>query len=188
MTAQQVLVAAVSALLLPSSAPAAGVDEKALLTPYPQSNLISEKVSEFDDYELVNGGVDSAKGACQKKQALQGRVARFYYENPKKRSHAESFANYRDAATKAGFQTIFTCKEEGCYLDVGHADAVGALDANIGLSRRRAESVVKELTTKQGIAAARLRPDGVGPLVPLASNDTDEGRAKNRRVDLVKQY
>jgi outer membrane protein OmpA-like peptidoglycan-associated protein len=41
---------------------------------------------------------------------------------------------------------------------VGHADAVGALDANIALSRRRAESVVKELTTRNGIAAARLRP------------------------------
>lgn len=71
---------------------------------------------------------------------------------------------------------------------VGHADAVGPLDANIGLSRRRAEAVVKELTTRQGIATARLRSDGVGPLVPLASNDTDAGRATNRRVDLVKQY
>ena len=71
---------------------------------------------------------------------------------------------------------------------VGHADAVGPLDANVGLSRRRAEAVVKELTGRKGIAAARLRPDGVGPLVPLASNDTDEGRAKNRRVDLVKQH
>ncbi|MBI5026697.1 MAG: OmpA family protein [Nitrospirae bacterium] len=54
-------------------------------------------------------------------------------------------------------------------------------------ARRRADAVVKELTTKHGIAAARLRADGVGPLSPVASNDTDEGRAKNRRVELVKQ-
>jgi len=71
---------------------------------------------------------------------------------------------------------------------VGHSDAVGVLDANTALSRRRAEAVVKELTTRQGIMAARLRPDGVGPLVPLATNDSEEGRARNRRVDLVKQY
>ena len=83
MIPRQALVAAVSALLLPASILAAGLDEKALLTPYPRSNLISEKVAEFDDYELVNGRVDSAKGACEKKQALEGRVARFYYENPK---------------------------------------------------------------------------------------------------------
>lgn len=306
MTTPKVLVAAAFALLVPASVVAVGIDEKALLSPYPGSNLISEKVTNFDDYELVVGAIDSAKGACEKKQKLEGRVVRFYYENPKGRSHAEIFANYRDAVKKAGFEPIFTCKEEECYLDgkpsnhnafcgdrsigtlpsmgsrylaaklprkdgnvylavhvyeyftdlhyvtvkpmetglvkvdanalkagiqtdghvavygidfdtgkadlkpgaapviaeivkllkgdptlklhvVGHTDTVGAFDGNIALSRRRAESVVKELTTKQGIAAARLRPDGVGPLVPLSTNDTDEGRTKNRRVDLVKQ-
>ncbi|MBI5380078.1 MAG: DUF4892 domain-containing protein [Nitrospirae bacterium] len=70
---------------------------------------------------------------------------------------------------------------------VGHTDSVGELKFNMDLSKRRAEAVVKVLTTKHGIAAARLRGDGVGPLAPVASNDTDEGRAKNRRVELVKQ-
>jgi len=58
---------------------------------------------------------------------------------------------------------------------------------NVGLSERRAGAVVKELTAKHGIAAARLRPAGVGMLSPVASNDTEDGRAKNRRVELVKQ-
>jgi outer membrane protein OmpA-like peptidoglycan-associated protein len=68
---------------------------------------------------------------------------------------------------------------------VGHTDSVGELKFNMDLSRRRADAVVKELTTKHGVASARLRSDGVGPLSPVASNKTDEGRAKNRRVELV---
>ena len=70
---------------------------------------------------------------------------------------------------------------------VGHTDNVGAHDYNLGLSERRAAAVVKELTTKHGIAAARLKPAGVGMLSPVAPNDSEEGRAKNRRVELVKQ-
>jgi outer membrane protein OmpA-like peptidoglycan-associated protein len=70
---------------------------------------------------------------------------------------------------------------------VGHTDNVGGFDYNMGLAQRRAASVVKELTTRHGIPAARLRPGGVGLLAPVASNDTEEGRAKNRRVELVKQ-
>jgi OmpA-OmpF porin, OOP family len=70
---------------------------------------------------------------------------------------------------------------------VGHTDNVGLYDYNVGLSQRRAVAVVAELTAKHGIPAARLKPAGSGPLSPVAPNDTDEGRAKNRRVELVKQ-
>lgn len=70
---------------------------------------------------------------------------------------------------------------------VGHTDNVGAFEYNVGLSERRAAAVVKELTAKHGIAAARLRPAGVGMLSPIAPNDSEQGRAKNRRVELVKQ-
>ena len=70
---------------------------------------------------------------------------------------------------------------------VGHTDSVGAFDYNIGLSERRAAAVVKEPTAKHGIAAARLKAAGVGMLSPVAPNDGEEGRAKNRRVELVKQ-
>lgn len=70
---------------------------------------------------------------------------------------------------------------------IGHTDSAGDLAMNADLSRRRAAAVVQALTTKHGIAAARLRPDGVGPYAPVASNDTEDGRAKNRRVELVKQ-
>lgn len=70
---------------------------------------------------------------------------------------------------------------------VGHTDSVGKVEDNMKLSQARAEAVVKELTTKHGVAAARLKGYGVGPLAPVASNGTDEGRALNRRVEIVKQ-
>ncbi|MBK6900838.1 MAG: OmpA family protein [bacterium] len=72
-------------------------------------------------------------------------------------------------------------------LVVGHTDMVGQLDANLALSRARAEAVVQALVSRHGIAAARLAGHGAGPLAPVAANDTEEGRARNRRVELVKR-
>lgn len=70
---------------------------------------------------------------------------------------------------------------------VGHTDNQGKLDYNTGLSQRRADAVVKALTTAHGIPAARLIPKGVGPLAPLAANTDAKGQAKNRRVEMVAQ-
>ncbi|HEX7573191.1 MAG TPA: OmpA family protein [Bacteroidota bacterium] len=70
---------------------------------------------------------------------------------------------------------------------VGHTDNVGGIESNMKLSQARAESVVQALSGKYGVPASRLRPYGVGPLSPVASNDTEEGKGKNRRVELVKQ-
>ncbi len=72
-------------------------------------------------------------------------------------------------------------------LVVGHTDNVGGYDANLSLSERRADAVLKELVAKHGVAAARLRGVGVGMAAPVAPNETEQGRAKNRRVELVKQ-
>lgn len=69
---------------------------------------------------------------------------------------------------------------------VGNTDNVGAHDYNLKLSQARAATVVAELV-KDGIAADRLESSGDGPDKPIASNDTGEGRAKNRRVELVKR-
>ena len=70
-------------------------------------------------------------------------------------------------------------------LIVGHTDMVAGLASNMKLSQARAQAVVSALTAKHGIAAARMTPMGVGPCAPVASNKTEEGRAKNRRVELV---
>jgi OmpA-OmpF porin, OOP family len=70
---------------------------------------------------------------------------------------------------------------------VGHTDTVGNVDANLKLSQARAEAVIQALVRKHGIAAGRLRAFGAGAFAPVAPNDSEDGRAKNRRVELVKQ-
>jgi outer membrane protein OmpA-like peptidoglycan-associated protein len=70
---------------------------------------------------------------------------------------------------------------------VGHTDNVGSFDHNMTLSNRRAAAVVEALTGRHGIVAPRLRAVGVGPAAPVAPNDKEAGRAKNRRVELVAQ-
>ncbi|CAN5767975.1 OmpA family protein [soil metagenome] len=70
---------------------------------------------------------------------------------------------------------------------VGHTDNKGTLAYNTDLSQRRADAVAKALTAKFAIAADRMIAKGVGPLSPLAPNDSEDGQAKNRRVELVKQ-
>jgi outer membrane protein OmpA-like peptidoglycan-associated protein len=67
---------------------------------------------------------------------------------------------------------------------VGHTDTTGDFKYNLQLSERRAKAFVDALV-KAGVAPDRLAAVGVGPLSPVASNDTDEGRAENRRVELV---
>ena len=70
---------------------------------------------------------------------------------------------------------------------VGHTDNVGIFDTNIKLSNDRAIAVVNALVSKFSVNAARLKAFGDGPTSPVASNDKEEGRALNRRVELVKQ-
>ena len=68
---------------------------------------------------------------------------------------------------------------------VGHTDSVGGVAYNKDLSEKRAQAVVQWLVAKHAVAGDRLVPAGVGPLAPVATNSTEEGRAKNRRVELV---
>lgn len=68
----------------------------------------------------------------------------------------------------------------------GHTDNVGGAAHNLDLSKRRADAVVAALVAQHGIAVERLLAQGMGSGSPLASNDSEEGRAKNRRVELVK--
>jgi outer membrane protein OmpA-like peptidoglycan-associated protein len=65
----------------------------------------------------------------------------------------------------------------------GYSDNVGKEKSNQKLSQVRAETTMKELI-KRGVAKNRLKAEGYGSQFPVASNDTDEGRAKNRRIDV----
>jgi len=76
-------------------------------------------------------------------------------------------------------------KHERVVVEVaGHTDSVGSDAYNQGLSERRANSV-KDYLTAQGVTATRLTAKGYGESQPVASNDTDAGRAENRRVELI---
>jgi OOP family OmpA-OmpF porin len=68
---------------------------------------------------------------------------------------------------------------------VGHTDAVGGSDANISLSKKRAASVVERLVTTYGVDPARIEALGAGYLAPRTSNETEEGRQRNRRVEVI---
>jgi OOP family OmpA-OmpF porin len=70
-------------------------------------------------------------------------------------------------------------------LVVGHTDAVGAFDSNRDLSQRRATAVVNALRTQFSIDASRLQSFGASFAAPVDSNESESGRAKNRRVELV---
>jgi outer membrane protein OmpA-like peptidoglycan-associated protein len=68
---------------------------------------------------------------------------------------------------------------------VGHTDMVADLAINLKLSQARAQAVMTALVSQFGIADTRLVAFGNGPNAPVASNKTEAGRAKNRRVELV---
>jgi outer membrane protein OmpA-like peptidoglycan-associated protein len=88
--------------------------------------------------------------------------------------------------TLAEIATLLKSEPRLAVLIVGHTDNQGGFDYNMDLSRRRAEAVVKTLITRHRIEAKRLRGAGVGMVAPAASNDEEDGRAQNRRVELVK--
>ena len=91
------------------------------------------------------------------------------------------------AAAKTNIKNLVTTlnKEEGTQiLVIGHTDNVGSLAANQKVSDARA-AAVKAFAVSQGLSASRVKTEGKNFSEPLASNDTDAGRAENRRVEIV---
>lgn len=70
---------------------------------------------------------------------------------------------------------------------VGHTDMVGRYDHNLKLSKERAEAVKEYLIKIGKIDSSRLDSEGVGPLCPVSTNEKDEGKTLNRRVEIVKK-
>ncbi len=113
--------------------------------------------------------------------AASGRVALYgiYFDSNKAEIKGESKPTLAEIAK-------LLKKEPGLKLRVvGHTDNVGGFEFNLALSKKRADAVVAALVKDYGIAASRLIAHGVSYLAPMATNATEEGRAKNRRVELV---
>jgi OOP family OmpA-OmpF porin len=68
---------------------------------------------------------------------------------------------------------------------VGHTDAVGKLEQNLALSKRRASAVLERLVSTYGVPRAQLEAEGMGYLAPIAPNQTEPGREANRRVEAI---
>ncbi len=137
-------------------------------------------------------------GIVEKKEMETGLVkAKDIYETIKKEGKVAIYGIYFDfdkaeikPESKPTLEEIAKFLKENPEIKlyiVGHTDNLGKLEYNMELSKRRAEAVIKELVEKYGIKKERLIGFGVGPLAPCASNSTEEGRAKNRRVELVEQ-
>ncbi len=90
-----------------------------------------------------------------------------------------------DYASLAEVAAWLEANPEGTIALVGHTDASGSLAANIALSERRAEAAAQALIDIYGADQSRVAAEGVGYLAPRAPNDTEEGRQKNRRVEVV---
>ena len=111
-----------------------------------------------------------------------GKVALYgiYFDNGKDSLGSDSRATLQEIAK------LMTATPSLKLQVVGHTDNQGTPDYNLDLSRRRAASVVRALTSSYRISANRLSSFGCGPYSPVAPNDAEAGRAKNRRVELVK--
>ncbi|GAA5184314.1 OmpA family protein [Niveibacterium umoris] len=110
-----------------------------------------------------------------------GRVALYglYFDSGKADVKPES----RD--TLEQIARLLTSNQGLNLLVVGHTDNVGGFAANMDLSRRRAEAVIGVLASQYKIDRKRLTPVGVSFASPVASNSSEDGKAKNRRVELV---
>lgn len=125
----------------------------------------------------VNAEALAAGLEAEGKVTLQG----IYFDTGKDILKPESDAALAQVATLLRAQPTLRLRV------VGHTDSQGNASANTTLSQKRAQRVRDALVQRHGIAAARLTAQGAGSLSPVASNATEEGRAQNRRVELVKQ-
>jgi OOP family OmpA-OmpF porin len=91
------------------------------------------------------------------------------------------------AATLKGIASGLQASAGSRFLIEGHTDATGTAAHNLELSQRRAEAVKSVLVGQFGLDGARLATAGLGASKPVASNDTPQGRAENRRVEFVRQ-
>lgn len=143
------------------------------------NNEITSQVVVAQIGAMDNKMVDAA--AMAKGLGDKGHIALYgiYFDTDKTVVKPES------APTLAEIAKLLEAQPQLAVFIVGHTDNQGTHDYNLSLSRRRAEAVAAALVQRHHIAKARLRTAGVGFLAPVGSNATEDGRALNRRVELV---
>ena len=144
--------------------------------------------ADLDNYGIISIEVDAMKqevSALDIKGSIasQGKIALYgiLFDTGKSEIRPESEKAINSVAT-----FLKENQEISIYI-IGHTDNAGDYAMNLKLSKSRGESVKNFLVLKHNISATRLTSDGVGPLCPVTTNDTGEGRTLNRRVELVKK-
>lgn len=131
---------------------------------------------------VVNKMVDGTASDMARQLASSGSVNLYgiYFDTDKTDIKPESKSTLDEVGKLLASDTALKLKV------VGHTDNVGTVAYNNDLSTRRATAVVNALVASYSVTADRLQASGAGFSQPVASNDTEDGRAKNRRVELVK--
>jgi len=139
------------------------------------------QVTVIEQQAMENRMIDAAE--MEKEISASGHIALYgiYFDTGKTEIKPESKASIDEIAKLLKKNTGLKL------LIVGHTDNQGSFDYNMDLSERRAAAVADELVNGHGIDASRLKHHGAGYLSPVASNRSEDGRAKNRRVELVEQ-
>lgn len=145
-------------------------------TPYVQLDIIEAQPMQS---EMVT--VDAI--AMEKGIAADGHIALYniYFETNQATLQPSSKPALEEIAK------LMSASPQLRLLVTGHTDNVGEVKYNLDLSSKRAASVVQALTSEHSVAASRLTAAGVGMYAPVASNKSEAGRAKNRRVELVER-
>ncbi|MDP3936896.1 MAG: DUF4892 domain-containing protein [Deltaproteobacteria bacterium] len=132
---------------------------------------------------MESGMVTIDADAMAKGIAAEGHIAVYgiYFDTDKADIKPESKPTLDEIAK------LLTSEPTLEVMVVGHTDNVGTPEYNLGLSQKRAQAVVNALSSVYGVAPTRLSNSGAGLTSPVASNRTEEGRAKNRRVELVER-
>lgn len=184
----------------------AGAKDPPFLKRYAGSEIITYVTRSYDEYTLF---IDNDK----KQRKIEGAVTRIIYKVPVGHTALELLRNYQQEFKAKGFtvtREVMPCSSpyemlgvedkfffqipmglawnpytNGSSTNAG-PDNTGDKAHNEKLSAGRADTVVQALVKKYGIDAARLNAKGYGDAKPVASNASEDGRAKNRRVELRK--
>ncbi|MBN8630868.1 MAG: OmpA family protein [Rhodobacterales bacterium] len=138
---------------------------------------------ELDDTVPSQGTAEAPPPASNLTAALDG-VGSAVLDDLVFASGAATLTN-GDFPSIAAVAAWLEANPDGAIALVGHTDASGSLAANTALSERRAEAVAKVLIERFKVDPARVAAKGVGYLAPRATNQTEEGRQKNRRVEVI---
>lgn len=151
----------------------------------PKKDSDGDGVFDDDDLCVDVPGIIANKGCpeikAEEKAALKKAFENLLFETGKDVIKSSSFSSLNDLA-----KVLINNPQALLYLE-GHTDDVGEDDANLQLSQNRSASV-KRYLSQRGVDEDRMTTDGYGESRPVAGNDTDKGRALNRRVVMVIRY